>query len=895
MYLLSMAAEGSSIWLTLLVEALFTAVFLRVLAGYLHRRDGLHRDVVVMFSTLAVLFVLAVVRQAFGEPPPALSVAASGLLLGQPFLTLRVVRGIGTVHPGVYTAAAAGWGVSVALLVLGGEAMGAWSLLAVVAVFVATEIAASWYLARLAAARTGAPRARLYLAAGATALFAVAIMVAGAGSGNSALAQDAQQAAGVIALASALGYLLAFTPPGWARRAWSSRAAYEVVRQLLQVRPDAPAQEIWDHYAHAVRHATASGAVVVLTCADDQLSEVARVGLPAPGPAPGSGEADCTALIEFSASVDTDDARRPADTPAVALDYARAGGFRFVTVASLRLPTQPAVMLLLSTHRSLFTEDDVHMLGDLAGQVAALSQRADLLSDRDRLTGELSDSVAALTAAGEAKSTFMANMSHELRTPLNAIIGFSDLMRTEPAAEGHSTVPSEWIEHVHSSGQHLLGLINEVLDLAKIESGKTELQCEPVDLPRAVNEVVTSLAALWRPKGLELTVAVGPLRLQADRMRLRQIITNLLSNAIKFTPDQGKIFIVARRVGRDIALSVADTGPGIAVADQLRVFEEFQQVGDQRSRSGGTGLGLALTRRLVDAHGGRVELQSEPGRGAKFIVYLPAADRVEPGRAVAPASCGGVLVIEDDRAAADLLSTQLQRAGYQVTVATSGEEGLEAARACDPEAILLDIQLPGVDGWQVLAELKSDDRLRHIPVVIISVHDATDFGLALGAVDYFVKPVDRSTLITWLARHGLIPPGTDRELTVLAIDDDPHSLDLIHASLQGEGIDVVKATGGVDGLRAARRHHVDLIICDLLMPDLDGFDVVAALHNDPDTRGIPVVVLTAHTLTEADKTRLSGKVIAITDKTSPAEGLPDLVRTIGELTGLTIDSDVVVA
>ncbi|MFI7600389.1 response regulator [Actinoplanes sp. NPDC049681] len=878
--------------MTLLVEALFTAVFLRVLAGYLHRRDGLHRDVVVMFSAMAVLFVLAVVRQVAGEPPPVVSLAASVLLLGQPFLTLRVVRGIGTVHAGVYTAAAAGWAVSAVLLVLGGQAMTAWSLLAVVGVFVATEIAASWYLARLAAARRGAPRARLYLAAAATALFAVAIMVAGAGSGDSTLAQDARQAARVIALASALGYLLAFNPPGWARRAWSSRAAYEVVRQLLQVRPDAPAQDIWEHYAQAVRHATASGAVVVLACADDRLTEVARVGVPAPGPT--AGETDCVALVEFSAGVDTNDTRRPADTPAVALEYARAGGFRFVTVASLRLPTQAAVMLLLGTHRSLFTEDDVHMLGDLAGQVAALSQRAELLSDRDRLTAELSDSVAALTVAGEAKSTFMANMSHELRTPLNAIIGFSDLMRTEPAADGHSTVPTEWIEHVHSSGQHLLGLINEVLDLAKIESGKTELHCEPVDLPRAVNEVVTSLAALWRPKDLELTVAVGPLRLEADPMRLRQILTNLLSNAIKFTPEHGKIFIAARRVGRDIALSVADTGPGIAFADQRRVFEEFQQVGDQQSRSGGTGLGLALTRRLADAHGGRIELQSEPGRGAKFTVYLPAADGMEQGAAPARACCGGVLVIEDDQAAADLLTTQLQRAGYQVTVAVSGEQGLEAARACDPEAILLDIHLPGVDGWQVLAELKKDDRLRHVPVVIISVQDATDFGLALGAVDYFVKPVDRSTLITWLARHGLIPPGTGRELTVLAIDDDPHSLDLIHASLQGEGIHMLRATGGVDGLRTARAHHVDLIICDLLMPDLDGFDVVAALHSDPATRGIPVVVLTAHTLSDAEKTRLSGKVIAITDKTSPAEGLPDLVRTIGELTGLTIDSDLVI-
>ncbi|OJF12477.1 response regulator [Couchioplanes caeruleus] len=880
-----------ALWLTLVAEALFTAVFLRLLVGYLRRRDGLHRDVVVMFSAMAVLFVLAVLSQVVGEPPRPVEVAASVLLLGQPFLTLRVARRVGPVPAAVYWSAFAGWLVSAVLLAIGGEALSSSAVLLVVAVFVVTEIVAAWFLTRLAMARAGAARTRLWLAAAATALFAVAILLAGAGSGDPEAAQRARQAARLIAVVSAAGYLMAFAPPAWARRAWSNRAAYDVVRQLLQAPPDAPASQIWQCYAEAVRRATSSGGVVVLISAGDgPLEEVARVGVP--GRPDGAHTTAARAeLLGFSGSASVDDRRRP--PPAEALEYARAGGLHFVTVAPLRLPTGAAVLLLLNTHRNLFTDDDVQLLGELAGQAAALGQRAELLTDRERLTGELSASVSALTVASKAKSDFMANMSHELRTPLNAIIGFSDLMRTEPAADGQTSVPTEWIGHIHSSGKHLLNLINEVLDLAKIESGNVQLRCQPVDVQEAINEVITTLEALSQRKQLDITVAVSPLRAHADRTRLRQIVTNLLSNAIKFTPEQGKIFVAARRVGHDVAISVADTGPGIAAEDQQRAFEEFQQVGGEHHRAGGTGLGLALTRRLVHAHGGRIELVSQAGHGAKFTVYLPTAGT--PAAVEAGGARGGVLVIEDDPAAAELLSTPLRRAGYHVTVAASGEQGLATARANDPEAILLDIELPDIDGWQVLAGLKRDERLRHVPVLIVSVHDDAAVGVALGAVDYFVKPVDRTTLLTWMARHGLVPPGGDERLQVLAIDDDAQGLELIDATLSAEGIQVTTAASGVDGLAAARSRPFDLIICDLIMPGLDGFDVIAALHEDPATRGIPVVVLTAHILSEADRNRLSGKVIAIAGKTDTAEGLAEMARTVGELTGLTIRSNMVVA
>lgn len=504
---------------------------------------------------------------------------------------------------------------------------------------------------------------------------------------------------------------------------------------------------------------------------------------------------------------------------------------------------------------------------------------------RDQLTAELSATVTALRAASAAKSEFLANMSHELRTPLNAIIGFSDLMRTEPIVGQNSLVPTEWIHHIHSSGNHLLGLINEILDLAKVESGQVDLRREAVFLPDAVAEVVASLRALSEHKQLEVTVAVAALSVDADPMRLRQIVTNLLANAIKFTPAGGRIFLAGRRFGADVALSVADTGPGIASADHHRVFEEFQQAGEQGTRAQGTGLGLALTRRLVEAHRGRLELESELGHGAKFTVYLPAAQ--SPAAGGGPGA--GVLIVEDDAVAAGLLSAYLETEGYDVRVAASGEQGLSLAQACTPEAILLDLQLPGMDGWEVLTALKADDRLRHVPVVIISVAGPRAIGMALGAVDYFVKPLSRPALLTWLTRRGLIPATTDGTLDILAIDDDPHSLEIIDASLTGEGTRVLGATSGTEGLALARSHRPDLIICDLLMPGMDGFDVISALHGDPATSGIPVVVLTARTLTPADKARLSAKIITAMPQGQAATSLPELARLIGELTGRTAE------
>lgn len=494
-----------------------------------------------------------------------------------------------------------------------------------------------------------------------------------------------------------------------------------------------------------------------------------------------------------------------------------------------------------------------------------VAQRTAELQER---TAQLEAALARATEADRLKSEFLANMSHELRTPLNSIIGFSrvilngidgpitDLQRTDLTA-------------IHNSGVHLLGLINDILDLSKIEAGRMELHKEAVDLGPVVRGVLDTCIPLVQDKPVELVERIPPdlPPVYADRTRVRQIILNLVSNAIKYT-DRGAITVMACARDNEVVVSVHDTGIGINPQDLGKVFEAFRQVGRAvERRAAGTGLGLTISKRFVEMHGGQIWVESEPGQGSTFYFTLPAmltprpavaAPAEEPVRAPAGRT---VLVVDDEPDVISLFRRYLEAEGYQVIGATDAVEALRLAWEQHPYAITLDIHLADEDGWTVLRALKEDQATCNIPVIICSVVQDEDTGFSLGAADYLTKPIGQEELVAALAR--LRRPV--REIVV--IDDEPLDLAAMVRGLEQAGrYLVIPAGSGEEGLRAIQEHLPDLIILDLLMPGVDGFEVLARLKSDRRIRAIPIIVVTAKELTAEDEKRLNGQMAALLHK-----------------------------
>ncbi|MGH2457957.1 MAG: response regulator [Chloroflexota bacterium] len=517
---------------------------------------------------------------------------------------------------------------------------------------------------------------------------------------------------------------------------------------------------------------------------------------------------------------------------------------------------------------------------ELESAVHGLNQE---VAERRRLEEQVRGKNDELERASRLKSEFLANMSHELRTPLNAILGFTELLLDDTDGQFSPETRGSYLDTVHQSGTHLLALINDILDLAKIEAGRVDLQVERFAVPTLVDEVVTVVRPLALRKRIDVITDVAEAgELVADPGKTKQILYNLLANAIKFTPEHGKVTVTARARPGAVRLSVTDTGIGIATADQQRIFEEFQQVesGPER-RYEGTGLGLALTRRLVALHRGEIWVESTLGEGSRFHVVLPNALGPAPSTpeespfAAEPIARDGeqplVLVVEDDPRAAHLLAYYLDQGGYRTAVAKDGDQAIHQARELQPRAILLDIFLPTLDGWDVLRALKRDDAVRDVPVIIVSMVDDAGTGHALGAVDYFVKPIERDALLKCLARLTRAARTAERDLRVLIVDDDLATLDLLTAMLTPEGFRTLRATGGADAIRLAARERPSVIVLDLVMPEINGFDVIDAVHRDPATREIPILAVTAKDLTPEDKAILTGRVAAVLQKGSSLE------------------------
>jgi signal transduction histidine kinase/CheY-like chemotaxis protein len=566
------------------------------------------------------------------------------------------------------------------------------------------------------------------------------------------------------------------------------------------------------------------------------------------------------------------------------------------------------------------TEDEIGFLIDCFNGMLSRIQRHDkVLRDMNE---QLAASQQRALAATEAKSQFLANMSHELRTPLNAIIGYSEMVQEE-LEDANQTRFIPDLQKIHAAARHQLSLINDILDLSKIEAGKMTLFLEAFDIARMVQDVVTTIQPLVAKNNNRLVVecpeTLGTMR--ADQTKVRQVLFNLLSNATKFT-EQGQIRLEVRRTGSSsangqedasaadtlvpaaapgtapansrptVSFTVSDTGIGMNPEQVGRLFQAFVQAENSATRKhGGTGLGLAISKKFCQMMGGDLIAESELGKGSTFTVRLPLEVCESPAvsRAEAPGTSGAssagsarsrsdILVIDDEPAARDLVQRVLTKEGYRVATAASGSEGLALARQLQPDAITLDVMMDGMDGWAVLSALKAEPLTANIPVVMLTVVDEKNLGFALGASDYLIKPIEWDRLIAVLEksrRHHVGPQ-------VLVIEDDPDTREMLRRAAEKQGFTVIEAQNGRVGLERVAAQVPGIILLDLLMPEMDGFTFMEQLRHRPDCRLVPVIVVTAKDLTADDRRRLNGHVIQIVQKggCSPRELLDEISRLL---------------
>lgn len=508
-------------------------------------------------------------------------------------------------------------------------------------------------------------------------------------------------------------------------------------------------------------------------------------------------------------------------------------------------------------------------------------------------TGELKKINRELEYANQLKGRFIANMSHELRTPLNSILGFSDVLLD--MTFGSLTEQQErYIKNIHTSGKHLLELINNVLDIAKIEAGKYEMVYETFNIDDVISEVINIMKSLAENKFIEIFVSIGEgiSALTADRIKLKQILYNLLSNAIKFTPEGGIVRVDVSREEKPapalsgngagfkfIRFSVKDTGIGIGPEDKEKIFDEFEQATSMFSKKyGGAGLGLALSKKLVELHGGSIIVESNLGEGSVFTFTIPAESPVSEAAVIEHTEAISlnfpwmkdeaplILVVEDDLSTAELLTLHLTQSGYKVAHAFNGEEALEKAVAMQPFAITLDVLLPKKDGWEVLQALKSDPTTAKIPVIIHSIVDNKDLAFALGATDYLLKPLDREALISKLEEITITMGKRVLPISILIIESEDEVTNSLKEIFEPQGFLIYTASTGQRGIELASTLRPAVILLDFTLPDMLGYDAIKEIKENPSTKDIPVFILTERDISVEERLSLVGKIERIVQK-----------------------------
>ena len=527
--------------------------------------------------------------------------------------------------------------------------------------------------------------------------------------------------------------------------------------------------------------------------------------------------------------------------------------------------------------------------GDFTGRVHVINQDelGALAANVNRMCEELGHLYRQLEVASKHKSQFLADMSHELRTPLNAIIGYSEILQEDVADLGQAALAPD-LKKIEGAGRHLLGLINDILDLSKIEAGRMDIFLEDIELVPLLEEVRALIVPLAEKNGntLELRLPKDLGSIRTDRTKLKQSLLNILSNGSKFT-ENGRLTVAAERFESDrpmVRFAVSDTGIGMTEEQLGRLFQAFSQAETSTAKKyGGTGLGLAISRRFCQLLGGDITVTSRPGEGSTFTIVLPA--RSEAPAQIAPAEApriepqvnnsATVLIVDDDPAARELLTANLKGAGYWSVHAASGDEALSLARKIHPDAITLDVMMPKPDGWGVLSTLKGDPDLCEIPVIMVTVAPERGIGLSLGAVEVLTKPVDRGRLTALLNRL------VRRNGPVLIVEDDADTRAMMGNTVEKMGLAVEDTANGRLALSWLADHpHPAVILLDLMMPEMDGFEFLDALAAREEWREIPVIVITARQLTAGERERLLRQARKVLEKATATR--VDIAAAIGE-------------